>query len=89
MKTFNPPQHEAKGPFRGPSVVGLLFLVCAIYNTINSVRAGGWHWQFLPLAGTPAAMGLYLILLALSAQNKPVASGESADPDCGGGDLPS
>jgi hypothetical protein len=68
---------------------GLLFFTCSIYDTINSVRAAGRNWQFMPLEGTAAAMGLYLILLALSAQNKPVASRESADPDCGGGELPS
>jgi hypothetical protein len=89
MKTFKPSQHDARTPFWTPLVVGLLFFACSIYDTINSVRAAGWNWQFLPLEGTSAAMGLYLILLALSAQNKAFASGESADPDCSVGELPS
>ena len=89
MKTLRPPHDNAKRPFWSPLLAGLLFLSCAIYDTINSVRASGWHWQFLPLEGTAAAMGLYLILMALSARNKRVVTRDVGGPECGVGELPS
>ena len=54
-------------------IAGMLFLLAAIYDAVQSVRVG-WHWQYLPLEGTPAAMGLYLILLAYSTRDKPAGN---------------
>jgi len=44
--------------------VGVLFVLAAVCDFFMSLHVGGWHWQYLPLEGTVAAMGLYLLLLA-------------------------
>jgi hypothetical protein len=54
-------------------ITGILFLVAATYDSFQSVRPTGWHWQYLSFEGTVAAMGIYLILLAVS------TSGQSLD----------
>jgi len=51
--------------------VGIIILVCTIYDFALSVRLG-WHWMLLPISGAPAAMGTYLILLAFSIKTPPI-----------------
>jgi hypothetical protein len=55
-------------------VVGVIFLVAAMYDSVQSVRLGGWNWQYVTYEGTPAAMGIYLILLAFSTPNQRVGN---------------
>jgi hypothetical protein len=79
MKTSTPSRRSAVVHYWIVLTVGVIFLVAAIYDTFQSVRLGGWYWQYLPIEGTLAAMGAYLILLALSAPDESV--GETAGPN--------
>jgi hypothetical protein len=45
--------------------IGIIILVAAIYDFAIAVRLG-WHWMLVAIAGVPAGMGAYLILLAFS-----------------------
>jgi hypothetical protein len=44
---------------------GVMFLVAALYDSANSLKYG-WNWMVFVVEATPAGMGAYLILLALS-----------------------
>ena len=46
-------------------VVGIIILLSAVYDFALSVRMITFQWMLLPLAAIPAAMGAYLILLAV------------------------
>ncbi len=84
LKTFAWSRRSALVQYWMVLIVGVIFLVAAIYDTFQSVRLAGWYWQYLPIEGTVAAMGIYLILLALSARDEPVgeaiASNQAALP---------
>jgi hypothetical protein len=66
LKTFAPSRRSAIVRYWMVLIVGVIFLVAAIYDTFQSVRLGGWYWQYLSIEGTVAAMGIYLMLLAIS-----------------------
>jgi hypothetical protein len=49
---------------------GALFVVAAICDSFQTVRAYGWHWKYLQFELLVAGMGLYLVLLAVSAKER-------------------
>jgi hypothetical protein len=56
---------ESHGHKWATIVIGALFVLAGIWDCILAVRLSGWNWMFLIFDGVPAAMGLFLILLAL------------------------
>jgi hypothetical protein len=74
LKTLTRSRRSAIAHYWMVLVAGMLFVAASISDSIQSVRAGGWHWHYLYLEGTPAAMGMYLILLAFSTRRKPTCS---------------
>lgn len=45
--------------------VGIIILLGAVYDFVQSVRMIAFQWMILPFEALPAAMGAYLILLAV------------------------
>lgn len=64
LSTFKRLRQGRTSEFLVPLLVGILFLIGTIYDFIQSLYVGGWHWEYLYIEGTPIAMWLYLILLA-------------------------
>ena len=64
--------HASRIQFWSLLATGIMFLVAAIYDSANSLKYG-WNWMLLVVEATPAAMGSYLIFLALSGRPGPIA----------------
>lgn len=72
VKTFTRSRVSAIVQYWMVLIVGITFLVAAVYDSVQSARLAGWNWQYLSFEGTVAAMGIYLILLALITRDIPV-----------------
>jgi hypothetical protein len=79
LKTLKQSRRSAIIQYWMVLIVGILFVVAVIYDSVQSFRLGGWHWQYLQYEGTPAAMGMYLILLAFGIPRKPAGNEVIAD----------
>ena len=77
IKTWSRARRGASIQFLMLLVVGTLFLIAAVCDLVQSVRIGGWRWAYLPLEGTVAGMGMYLMLLAFGTQEKNQSSAVS------------
>jgi len=79
LKAFTRSRRNAIVQYWMVLIVGIIFLVAAIYDSVQSIRLAGWRWQYLSIEGTPAAMGIYLILLAFSTPDEPVGNAVAAN----------
>jgi hypothetical protein len=49
LKTLTPSHRGRIAQYWMVLITGMLFVVAAISDSIQSARAGGWHWQYLDL----------------------------------------